>query len=151
MGRSTSTTYNVAADTEATNIVGSSGSAAARDEAVSVGGSGNAAAKDSGVAQSAGANSVLNTGISGNENSTVTIGYDAGQFQTALQTVGSNLTSAVNSQSAAGKETLNTVLGQLTSLAESKQTDGESGRNNVILYIALAVLAVVGVYFYRNK
>lgn len=138
-----------AADSEAVALANSAGNTIARDEAVSVGGAGNAAAKDLGIAQSAGANSVQNTGISGNQNSTVTVGYDAGQFQTALQTVGTNISSAVNSQAAAGKESLNNVLEKITDLAESKQTDGLSNLGKTVLWAL--VIGVLGIWAWRQR
>lgn len=80
----------------------------------------------------------------------VTVGYDAGQFQTALQTVGSNLSNAVTAQQEAAQKNLDSVLSQLSTLAESAQTDGESGKNQIVLYVVLAVVGLVGWIFYRK-
>lgn len=138
----------IVADSEVIGVAGSTGVTAARDEAVALGGTGN---KNIIGADASGENNTVNSGtLSGNKDSTITVGYDAGQFQTALQTVGSNLTNALSAQSAAGSETLENVLGKLTDLAESKQTDGESGKNQIVLYVVLAVLAVVAWIFYRK-
>lgn len=71
----------------------------------------------------------------------VTVGYDAASFQNALQTVGSNLSQAINSQANTNNAQLDSVLGRLASLAESKQTDGESAVNKNVLWIALAAVA----------
>lgn len=43
------------------------------------------------------------------------------------------------------------VLANLTDLAESKQTEGESKRDSKVLWIALGLLAVVGIYFWGRK
>lgn len=99
----------VVADAEVIAVTGSTGTTVARDLA---------------TAQS-GTNNTLNTGGvaiggSGNNltNANLTVGYDAGQFQTAVQSVGSNLTNALSVQSAATQAALQKIL--------DKQTDTDA-------------------------
>lgn len=77
-------------------------------------------------------------------NGTISVGYDAAQFQSSLQAVGGNLNSALKAQAANQNETLDKVLGQLATLAESKQTEGVSGLSKTALWaLAIGALAVV--------
>jgi hypothetical protein len=46
--------------------------------------------------------------------------------------------------------TLADVLAANAALAEGKQTDGEAGRNKTMLYVTLAVLALVGWIFWKR-
>jgi len=43
------------------------------------------------------------------------------------------------------------ALSQIGSLAESKQTEGEAGRNKIMMWVALAALAVVAIVFWRSR
>ena len=56
--------------------------------------------------------------------------------------------SGVNNALAGG---LSSILDKITGLAESKQTDGESGKDQRIVWIVVAVLAVVAIIFWRRK
>jgi hypothetical protein len=147
-GDKSQSTYNTqtGASEEAQLITGA-GSAAAKDEAVVLGGSFNTN-KITGTDASGGG--MVNSGVSGNRDSTITVGYDAGQFQTALQSVGSNLSNALNAQSAAGASTLDKVLEKVGSLAESKQTDGISGLSKTALWALALVAAVLATWIFKR-
>ncbi len=139
------------ADAEA--IAAGAGAVVGKDEAVVQGGQNTKNV----IGSDASSSGVVNNGglaIGGQNNNLtgaqVTVGYDAGQFQTALQTVGSNLSEALNAQGDAGKQTLDSVLTKLSDLAESKQTDGESGKNKIVLYVVAGVLALLAFLFYRK-
>ena len=43
------------------------------------------------------------------------------------------------------------ALAQVAALSESQQTGGDSGRNNIILWIVLGVLGLVGAIFYYRR
>lgn len=127
----------------------------AKDDAVVLGGYGNRNVIGNDASQGQGIinQGALAIGGYGNNlsNAAITVGYDAAQFQNALQSVGSNLSNALNSQSAAGQSTLNSVLDRISTLAENRQTDGDSSRNKIVLWIVLGVLALVGFVFTRKK
>lgn len=57
----------------------------------------------------------------------------------------------LNAQGSQTQGILDAVLGQLASLAESKQTEGESGRDKIIMWIALGLFAVVAIFFWRRR
>lgn len=151
--KKTETTNNQLGASEDAQLA-SAQSVVGKDDAVVLGGTnnrnviGNDASQGQGVIN----NGALAIGGYGNNlsNATVSVGYDAGQFQTALQTVGSNLSSALNSQSASSNSTLDAVLNQIGALAESKQTDGASGVNKNIVWIVAGVLLLLGFLFYRK-
>lgn len=46
---------------------------------------------------------------------------------------------------------LKTALSGLTKLGESNQTGGDSGRNQIILWVVLGVLGLVGLLFYLRR
>ncbi len=129
-GSSSNTTTADQTGASESGVVASGGAAVVQDQAVSLGG--------------ANSKNIIGLDTSGNNNSQITVGYDAEQFQSALQTVGSNLSGALKTQAAAGNDTLDKVLSQLSSLAESKQTEGVSGLSKTALWgvgiVAVAVL-----------
>ena len=47
-------------------------------------------------------------------------------------------------------QNLASVLASNAALAENKSTDGEAGRNRTMLYVTLAVLALVGWIFWKR-
>lgn len=121
----------------------------AKEESTAQGGYGNRNllnSQDASQGQGVINNGALAIGGYGNNlsGSEISVGYDAGAFQNALQTVGSNLSQAINSQANTNNAQLDAVLGRLASLAESKQTDGQSAVNKNLLWLALAALAVFG-------
>ena len=90
--------------------------------------------------------------VSGNNAGDITLGYDAGQFQSALNSVGSNLTNALSAQSSTQSSTLEKVLGQLAPLAESKQTEGVSGLSKTALWgIGIVVSGALAFFLFRKK
>jgi hypothetical protein len=112
----------------------------AKDEAIAQGGQGN--------------KNIIGTDLSGNSlgsGATLQVGYNASDLNSALSNVGSTLTTAISQQSSAGKTSLDAVLSRVADLAESKQTSGDSGRNNIILYVVLGVLALLGVFIWKGS
>ena len=71
-------------------------------------------------------------------------------YNANLQNIFDQAAAANAAAAAASGGNLDKVLSTLTPLAESKQTDGESGRNNVVLWVFLAIAAVAGIYFWRK-
>ena len=67
----------------------------------------------------------------------------------------SQVIDSINTASAAGaasqKGLLDGVFEKLTDLAESKQTDGASGQNKTVLYVVIAIVVAVVVYFFGKK
>lgn len=59
--------------------------------------------------------------------------------------------SSVGDLSRQQTNTLGQVLTEISSLAESKQTEGEAGRNKIMMWVALAALAVVAIMFWRQR
>ena len=136
-GSSSSTTTADQTGASESGVVASGGAAVVQDQAVSLGG--------------ANSKNIIGLDTSGNNNSQITVGYDAEQFQSALQTVGSNLSGAIKAQAAAGNDTLDKVLGQLATLAESKQTDGVSGLSKTALWAIAIVVTGFVVWAFNRK
>lgn len=153
-GDKTTSTTNTQLGASEDAQLASAQSVVGKDDAVVLGGTqnrnviGNDASQGQGVIN----NGALAIGGAGNnlQGADITLGYDAGQFQTALQSVGSNLSNALNSQSAASNTTLDAVLNKLSALAESKQTDGASAVNKNIVWIVAGLLLLLG-YLFRRK
>lgn len=86
---------------------------------------------------------------------------DAGAFDLARDFVASyneTLSDLVTKQQTAAAEAstqtsglVATLADKISALVESRNTDGESSRNNTLLYIALAVAAVFGIFFWRRN
>jgi hypothetical protein len=60
------------------------------------------------------------------------------------------LENILHDQAGSQASTLSTVLGAFAPLAASQQTQGDTERNKIILYVALAALAAVGLIAYRK-
>jgi hypothetical protein len=91
--------------------------------------------------------------LTGSRGATINVSQDPDLFRAALESIerqGANFGETLQGASAQTSSIVEAVLGKLTELAQSKQTDGESGRNMVILWIALGLLAVVGILFWRK-
>ncbi len=110
-------------------------SVAARDGAVSLGGSSN--------------RNNLGGEINASGYASITVG-DAGAYDFAksvLETYNGSLSDLVNRQAVATKET----TGVLAKLFETKTDAGDTERNRVILYIGLAMAAVLAIFFWRSS
>jgi len=93
----------------------------------------------------------LNTGV---DLASAQVGHDVNVTTSDPQLVGQALAevSRLGSNFSGTIADLNTaVLGKLSDLALSQQTQGESTRNNTILYISLAALAVLGLWVFRKR
>lgn len=79
----------------------------------------------------------------------------AGHGQLTINTLDAEVAKAalesVGSLSERQSDTFGQMLGQISSLAESKQTEGESDRNRILMWVALAALAVVALIFWRQR
>lgn len=117
------------------------------------------ASTQSGISLSGfGTTNKLGPDLSGANN--VTFG-DAGAYQLARDFVTSyneTLSDLVSKQQAAASDASTQTTGLVTTLAdkisalvESRNTEGESTRNNTLLYIALAIAAVFGIFFWRRN
>ena len=62
----------------------------------------------------------------------------------------SGFNDSLSAVAASGTDSLNAALASLKDLAESKQTDGESGKNNMLLYVALGAMALGAVYIVKK-
>ena|ERR1044071_1883704 len=62
-----------------------------------------------------------------------------------------SLQSLLSNQSDQSSTLLESIGKQLSALAENKQTEGDSGRNKIVLYVVLAVLAVIGLLIWRKS
>ncbi len=135
-GSSQSTTTADQTGASEAGIVAAANATVAREDSVAIGGQ----------------NNRINLGTDASNNTgTLTVGYDAAQFQSALQGVGSNLTSALSAQSATSSDVLDKVLGKLSTLAESKQTDGVSGLSKTALIAIGIVVAGFVVWAFARK
>ena len=62
-----------------------------------------------------------------------------------------NLSDLVSKTSDNSNSLLSGVLDSLAKLTESKNTEGQSSVNRTILYVALAIAAVFGIWFWRRR
>lgn len=84
------------------------------------------------------------------------------EFSLAVQDINAENSAALSKVSTASGEQLGQALAglgaqlkdafsQLSTLSESKQTEGESGRNQVMLWVVLGVLALMGFIFFWRR
>lgn len=117
-------------------------------------------AKDSAVSQGGFLTTNIGPGaINAASGANVTL-TDGGAFDLARDFVtnyNATLTDLVSAQNDSLAEASSTTSGliagladKISALVESRNTDGESTRNNTILYIALAVAAVFGLFVWRR-
>jgi hypothetical protein len=81
---------------------------------------------------------------------TINYGLSPEDFRGTLADIGDTLTKSIAAQADAGSSALDSSLGKLSDLAMTRATDGESGKNNIVLYIALGALALVAFVFWRK-
>lgn len=74
---------------------------------------------------------------------------DGGAITTLADLLKSKETADAN-KSESQNSLLNGLITSFGSLVESKNTDGASSQNKTILYIALAIAAVFGIFFFRR-
>jgi hypothetical protein len=143
----------VAADTEAIAVSNSTGTAAARDEAVSVTGPG-VAAKDNGMAIGGSGNRNIFGGVEiGGANSGSIIINDTASTEAVVKKFTETLaaindsagTSTLETQKLLGS-TVSDALEKITSLSESKQTEGITSLGRLALWGLGIILAGVLVW-----
>lgn len=144
------TNTQIGASEEATQSTG--GGAASREGAAIALSNGGTVANENSLAFGGSNNSNQFGGVKlgGNNSGSITVGYDANTFQNLLQTESNNLTSALNSQSAAGRSQLDAILNSIGGLAENKQTDGQASQNKTVVFVVVSVLALLAWIFYRK-
>tara|TARA_R110000868_G_scaffold4437_1_gene27941 strand:- start:78 stop:506 length:429 start_codon:yes stop_codon:yes gene_type:complete len=94
--------------------------------------------------------SLSNSLQNSNNSGTINYGLGAEDFRETISDIGSTLTKSIAAQADAGNSALDASLSKLSDLAMTKATDGESGKNNIVLYIALGALALVAFIFWRK-
>jgi len=68
----------------------------------------------------------------------------------AIENLASKSAQAASEAIEASKANLDDLLANIASLSENRQTDGEAGKNKIVLYVVLAVLALLGLLLWRK-
>ena len=72
-------------------------------------------------------------------------------YNSTLSDLVSKQTDASSDSQSKTADLLNSLITGFGSIVESKNTDGESNRNQTILYIALAIAAVFGLFIWKRS
>jgi len=73
------------------------------------------------------------------------------QFALTVQDISGQNSDSLSAAVQGMGDQLKSAFTQLAALGESKQTEGDSGRNKIILYVVLGVLALVGLIFFLRR
>ncbi len=136
-GNKSSSSYDNRAGASEDGQLAQGNAVASKDDAVSLGGQSN--------------NNNLGGEIRAGGNVTLT---DGGAFALARDFVGSynkTLADLTTSQQSSTASTIDNLLTKFGTLVESRNTDGQSNNNKTVLYIAIAIAAVFGIFFWRRS
>lgn len=72
------------------------------------------------------------------------------QQSASVESLANKTAQAASASIEASKANLDELLTNIATLSENRQTDGEASKNKIVLYVMLAVLAIVGVFLWRR-